>query len=235
MPDGLPRLASAAPPATGIEGILRRMQKGLGIDRAIAWTVAGRFWSMGAGVGTVLLIARFLTPAQQGYYYTFSSLVALQVFFELGFSFVVLQLASHERASLVISEDGPVIGDRVSQARLASILQTSLRWYSAMAFLMACTLLPAGLYFFHRQDHRLSTPVGWQAPWCIMALAASFNLLVDPVFSFFEGCGLVSKVAHMRFGQSVLGSLLAWTALISGHGLFAPPMILLGQISWGIT
>jgi len=66
-----------------------------------------------------------------------------------------------------------------------------------------------------------------------MAITASFNLLVDPIFSFLEGCGLVSKVANMRFGQAVLGSLLAWTALVTHHGLFAPPMILLGQIIWG--
>jgi len=213
-------------------GKLARIKHLLGLDRAIAWTLAGRLWSMGAGVATVLLIAHFLSPAQQGYYYTFSSLVALQVFFELGFSFVVLQLASHERASLTISEHGLIVGDLVSQARLASILQTSLRWYSAMALMMACTLLPAGLYFFRHGD-RFSTVSGWRLPWCIMAITASFNLLVDPIFSFLEGCGLVSKVANMRFGQAVLGSLLAWTALVTHHGLFAPPMILLGQIIWG--
>src|SRR5271170_7916307 len=127
--------------------LLARIQHIIGVDRAIAWTLAARMWSMSAGVATVLLIAHFLSPAQQGYYYTFSSLVALQVFFELGFSFVVMQLASHERARLTISEDGLVVGDWVSQARLASVLQTSLRWYSAMALMMACTLLPAGLYF----------------------------------------------------------------------------------------
>ena len=86
---------------------------------------------------------------------------------------------------------------------------------------MACTLVPAGLYFF-RLGNRFSTVEGWRLPWCIMALAASFNLLVDPVFSFLEGCGLVSKVANMRFGQAVLSSLFAWTGLITHHGLFAP-------------
>jgi O-antigen/teichoic acid export membrane protein len=213
--------------------LLQLIRNVLGLDRAIAWTVGGRLWSMSAGIATVLLIAHFLSPAQQGYYYTFSSLVALQVFFELGFAFVVLQMASHERATLTISEDGLVVGDSVSQARLASILQTSLRWYSAMALIMACTLLPAGLYFFQHAD-RVSAVEGWKVPWSIMALAASFNLLVDPVFSFLEGCGFVSKVARMRFSQSVLASLLAWGALATHHGLFAPPMILLGQITVGV-
>jgi hypothetical protein len=213
---------------------LARLKHLLGLDRAIAWTVAGRLWSVIAGAATVLLIARFLSPAEQGYYYTFSSLVALQIFFELGFAYVVLQMASHERASLHIADDGIILGDPVSQARLASILRTSLRWYAVMAVIMAVTLLPAGLYFFHRGD-RLSSVTGWQTPWCILALAASFNLLVDPVFSFLEGCGLVSKVAHMRLGQAMLGTLLAWAALIAHHGLFAPPMILLGEIAVGLA
>ena len=217
------------PPARKIA----RLKHFIGLDRAIAWTLAARLWSMAAGIATLLLIAHYLSPAQQGYYYTFSSLVALQVFFELGFSYVVLQLASHERARLTIA-DREVLGDSVSQARLASVFQTSLRWYSVMALIMACTLVPAGLYFF-RLGNRFSTVEGWRLPWCIMALAASFNLLVDPVFSFLEGCGLVSKVAHMRFGQAVLSSLFAWTALITHHGLFAPPMILLGQIAWGLA
>ena len=80
-------------------------QKVLGLDRAIGFTVLARFWGSLAGLITVALIARFLSPAEQGYYYTFGSLVALQIVFELGFSFVILQMASHERAELSISND----------------------------------------------------------------------------------------------------------------------------------
>ena len=38
-----------------------------------------------AGVCNIILISRFLSPAEQGYFYTFSSLVAIQVVFELSF------------------------------------------------------------------------------------------------------------------------------------------------------
>jgi hypothetical protein len=75
----------------------------LGIDHAIGFTILARVWSSAAGLVTVGLIARFLSPAEQGYYYTFGSLIALQIVFELGFSFVILQLATHERAHLTIS------------------------------------------------------------------------------------------------------------------------------------
>src|ERR1700760_3332393 len=87
------------------------LKRKLGLNRAILFTTMARGWSSFAGLITVLLIARFLSPPEQGYYYTFGSLVALQIVFELGFSFVILQLASHERAHLTLSSDGRVTGD----------------------------------------------------------------------------------------------------------------------------
>ena len=80
----------------------RHLRTGLGIDRAIGFTILARGWASVAGLVTVALIARFLSPSEQGYYYTFGSLIALQIVFELGFSFVILQMASHERAHLAI-------------------------------------------------------------------------------------------------------------------------------------
>ena len=211
------------------KSILRRLAHVLGFDRAIAYTVLARLWSMSAGVITLVLIARLLSPVEQGYYYTFSSLVALQVFFELGFAFVVLQLASHARANLHIAEDGTITGDSRSHARLASILQTSVRWYAFAAVLMWVVLLPLGLHFF-RTAHPGTTVTGWKIPWIIMASTASINLLVDPLFSFLEGCGLISQVARMRLMQAVCGSTLSWIAMIAHHGLFSPPMIMVGQL-----
>jgi len=51
-----------------------RLLKRIGIDRAIGFTILARTWASVAGLVTVALIARFLSPAEQGYYYTFGSL-----------------------------------------------------------------------------------------------------------------------------------------------------------------
>jgi hypothetical protein len=193
-----------------------------------------RFWSALAGIVTVLLIARFLTPSEQGYYYTFSSLVALQIVFELGFSFVILQLAAHERAKLTFLPDGCVEGDPVAHSRLASVLQKSVRWYSVAAVLMAVALLPAGLYFFSTHQHA-GAAVAWKIPWCLLVVAASLTFQIDPIFSFLEGCGSISQVARMRLGQAMLGGLLAWTAIATHHGMFSPALVILGQATVGLT
>jgi hypothetical protein len=205
-----------------------------GLDRAIVFTVMARFWSSMAGVVTLLLIARFLTPIEQGYYYTFSSLVALQVVFELGFSFVILQLAAHERAHLLFLPDGQVEGDAVAHSRLASVLQKAVRWYSVAGLLMTVALLPVGFYFFGAQ-HNSYAVVGWSIPWCLLVIASMLAFQIDPVFSFLEGCGFITEVAQRRFTQAVLGSGLAWIALVTHHGLYAPAMVILGQASVGLV
>jgi hypothetical protein len=149
----------------------------LGIDNAIAFTVLARGWGSLAGLVTVVLIARFLTRAQQGYYYTFGSLIALQIVFELGFSFVILQMASHERAHLTFSPDGQISGDAVAHSRLASVLQETIRWYTVAAVLMAAFLLIAGSYFFSAHQ----TPgevVAWRIPWYSAVFAAALTPLV---------------------------------------------------------
>jgi hypothetical protein len=127
---------------------LQSAKNRLGLDRAVVFTVLARAWTSGSGLITIVLIARFLQPAEQGYYYTYASLIALQMVFELGFSQVVMQLASHERAHLSIGPDGSVAGAETAHARLASVLKLSVRWYGVGALLLALALVPAGTYFF---------------------------------------------------------------------------------------
>jgi hypothetical protein len=209
-------------------GIRSWIGHAVGMDRAILYTVLGRAWAAVAGLITIGLIARCMTPSEQGYYYTFSSLVALQIFFELGFSFVILQLAAHERAHLEIPKSGSIVGDAVAYSRLASVLQKAVRWYGAGALLMAAVLMPTGFHFFV-VNRQAGTPVSWQLPWIATVSAATVIFPMDPLFSFLEGCGRIADVARMRMTQAMAGSLMAWIALSLRHGLFAPAMILSGQ------
>ncbi|MCU1225287.1 MAG: hypothetical protein JWQ42_3380 [Edaphobacter sp.] len=212
----------------------RWLREVVGLDRAIFFTVLARGWQSLAGLVTIALIARFLSPSEQGYYYTFGSLVALQIVFELGFSFVIQQMASHERALLTISPDYRISGDPVAHARLASVLQKSVRWYSVASAIMAVFLICAGLYFFTAYQHG-PVQVNWKAPWCCVALAATLTFQIDPLLAFMEGCGYVANVARLRLMQAATGSLLAWFALLSHHGLFAPAMMILGTASTALV
>ena len=141
-------------------------------------------------------------------------------------------MATHERAHLTIAEDESISGSEVAHARLASVLQKAVHWYSIAAILMLCTLVPVGLYFF--SSHAIPGQlVLWKLPWCLVVLAATFAFQIDPIFSFLEGCGYVSQVARTRFWQALLGSLSAWGAMLLHHGLYAPASLIAGQVVAG--
>ena len=214
-----------------VEGWLTRGLRALGLDRAVIFTVLARSWSSIAGVATLTLIAHQLTRAEQGYYYTFYSLVALQIVFELGFSTVILQAASHEAAHLRIGVNGPIIGPDGAHGRLASVLQKSVRWYTMGAVAMVGVLVPVGIWYF--QTSPQTAGVHWLLPWCVVVVASGFTFQVDPMFSFLEGCGFVANVARVRLGQAMLGTVLGWGALVLHHGLLAPGLMIGGQAAVG--
>ncbi len=219
------REAAAELPRSGVLRLLRM----LGVDRAVAFTVLARGWSALAAAITITLILRYMTPVEQGYYSVINPLVNIQIIFELGFSFVILQTASHESAYLQISADGTVTGPDRERGRLSSILQKALRWYTSAAVVLLVVLLSGGRWFFLGVSAHTTQVVHWAGPWALAAVAASFTFQVDPVFSFLEGCGFVPYVARSRLTQFVTGSLLAITALLLHHGLYAPGCMLLGQ------
>jgi hypothetical protein len=214
--------------------VLGSLKRTTGLDRAIFYTVCARGWTAAMTLIIIAAIARYLSPAEQGYYYSFSSLVAVQALFELGLSFVILQMASHERAHLDIRSDGQIAGDAIAHERLASLLQNCVRWYAIAAYIMAGVLIPFGYVFF---SHRTTsgTIILWQHPWVCVVIAATFTFQIDPIFSFLEGCGYVSQVARTRLVQSVLGGGLALASLVTHHGLFAPALLIAGKAIGGCS
>jgi len=214
--------------------VMHLLKHWIGLDRAIFFTVLARFWGALSGLVTLFLITRFLTANEQGYYYTFYNIVALQIVFELGFSFVILQVAAHERAYLTFLPNGAIEGDPIAHSRLASVLHKAVYWYMAAGVLMAAALIPTGIWFFLAHPTQ-GIAVAWRLPWLSLVLASTLAFQIDPVFSFLEGCGFVAQVAQRRFTQAVLGSALAWSAMIVHKGLYAPALLIFGQVFVGLA
>lgn len=204
-----------------------------GLDGAVAYTAMARLCSIVGSVGTVLLLVRFLSSVEQGYYYALLSLVLLQTVFELGFSFVIQQYAAHESVLCTFSPDGTVAGDSAAHARLASVLQLAVRWYLLAAISIALFLLPAGFWFFTRNSH--GDGVAWQGPWVATVLASAASFLLVPLYSFLEGCNQIRQVAKARFVQAIVVLAMSWSAMISGHGLYASALVNSGAIMVGVV
>jgi len=215
------RMTEAPEPFTDTR-FIERVLSGLGIDRAVGWTVAARVWSVLAGPISVVLIAARLSVEEQGFYYTFASIVSFQVMFELGLGLVVLQFASHEKAFLQWQSDGTLSGSDVEKGRLAALFRKSLRWYAAATALTIASLLIGGTVFF---AFKPTTVSGWESPWIALAILAGGTLLLTPFLSVLEGCGLLADVARTRTWQTIASNLTGWTILIAGGRLWASPAI----------
>jgi hypothetical protein len=195
----------------------------IGRDRAVALTVASRVLQIISSIGTVLLIVRFLSPVEQGYYYTLLSLASLQTVFEMGFSVVILQLAAHEMRFIHFGSGGELLGDPDSKARLAWIFRIALKWYSCATLLLVVVLIPVGhLYFGSRHVH---DQVNWAGPWNAAAIGVGAMFLLAPFFSFFEGCQQVKSVAKLRLLQALAVLVASWSAIASHRGLYASAVV----------
>jgi hypothetical protein len=187
---------------------LTKLVKSVGIDRAIAYTVLGKGFQVLTGPITLITIAHFLSPAAQGFYYTFSSVVSLQIFFELGLSFVILQFASHEKAGLNWTEQRTLEGNLLNKQRLSSLLRLCIKWY--------------GIWFLGSNQSNID--IHWQLPWILVVVSAGGMLLLDSLLSFLDGCGEIAKIARMRLFQSLLSSFCLWSAFLLNANLLAAAM-----------
>lgn len=201
-------------------------------DHAPFWNLALRAWQVAAGGFSLLAVARLLSPAEQGYYFTFASVLGLTVFFEMGLSVVLIQFASHELASLSFSQQGILVGDATARSRLAALAVMARRWYlvAAASFIVVASTV-GWLFFSMRPD----TGIAWQWPWLGCVLATGGMLGLTPYWAITEGCGRVAEVARWRLAQSILGNTALWIALSTGAGLGALPLLPTGYLVVALT
>ncbi|WP_343636167.1 hypothetical protein [Roseateles sp.] len=199
-------------------GRAQRLWRAAGLDFHVLATLLFRGWGILAGGVTTLLLPFWLSPAQQGFYYTFGSLLALQVFFELGLNQVIVQLVGHEAAHLQFHDDGTVSGDAARRARLQAIRRLVTRWYLVAAVLFAAVGGLAGHVFFERRA-ALPAPE-WELAWFALVLTSAVNLFLSPRLAIIEGTGRVGQVARLRLIQSFVGYGAMWLLLIAGAGLW---------------
>jgi O-antigen/teichoic acid export membrane protein len=220
------------------DNVVNCFKKKLGIDRSIVANIALRVWQGLAGLVTIGTIGFFLTPEEQGFYYTFFSILSLQVFVELGLSMVLVQFASHEKAYLEWTEGGILEGNEKAKQRLTSLISLALKWYAVVFLLIIICLLPSGYLFFSPTQVKYPY-IQWQIPWILLVVFTAALINITPLFSIIEGCGKVKEVALIKIKQEIVGNILFWAILSSGGGLIAVSFLFIGRLTvavcWLIT
>ena len=214
---------------------MRSLLHVVGVDRAVGITVLGTAWTSLAGLAAVVFIVHFLSGDEQGFYYTFASLMAVRVFFELGLGYVTLQCVSHECAELRWTDARTLSGDGRARARLSSLFRWACTWYCVAAALMTVIVIPVGRYFFLSTESTNGTVV-WQVPWVLVCLMTGAALVLSPLMAFVEGGGRVAEGAGIRLAQAMSTSVTLWLGLALHLGLYAAPISafagLLVAVSW---
>lgn len=215
-------------------GSLDRILSAAGLDFHVLVTLLLRSWSILAGGVTAFAIPSYLTSSQQGYFYTFTAVLATQIFFELGLNHVLIQLASHSAAHLRRVSENKFEGDLRWRYAILSLLTLSGRWAAIMASLFFVGLLFGGVWFFYEKG---SLPTSqWLAPWAALIASTAVNLALSSRLAICEGIGEVGQIARLRLLQSIAGYSALWLLLISNAGLWAaisaPICNAIGTIWW---
>lgn len=203
--------------------MIKKIANKIGVDKAIAFTVAARVFQGFGGIISVLLVATCLSGVEQGFYYTFASILAIQVFFELGLSGIITQFVAHEKAQLTEC-DGDLIGDEKYRSRLAHLLLFCVKWYGILAIGILVIISIIGYIFFSHFYPTVDSDVSWKIPWVLLVIGTSINFIISPLSAYIEGLGKVKEIAKIRLIQQIAYSVLTWGGLLAGLHLYVAAM-----------
>lgn len=198
---------------------IRLIASKFGIDKSIAYSSSSRIIQGIAGVGSILFISMHLTGVEQGFYFTFGSILALQIFFELGLTNIISQFVAHEASHLQIIESR-LEGDVYYKSRLSSLLHFCLKWYGILSLLVLGVLLILGYVYFLYFGDTQAKNVEWKYPWLILCIAVSIQSFISPFHSILIGLGYVKETSIINFYQQLILPIAMWLGLSCGLKLY---------------
>lgn len=198
---------------------IKNVASRFGIDKAIVFTSSSSVLGAVGSIISVILVVKCLSSVEQGFYYTFGSIVAIQIFFELGLNGIITQYVAHEVSNLEWENSETLKGNTKYISRLSSLLHFSIKWYLSFALLLLFSLIAIGVLFFSRYDTTHGA-VSWLVPWIILALGTSLNLIISPILAFLIGLGKVKEIAKVQLIQQGFRLSVIWIGLVLGAKMF---------------
>lgn len=193
--------------------------KKIGLNKAILYSSLSSIIGVAGNIITLGLIVSFLSPDEQGYYFTFSSLISIQIFFELGLNGIIVQFIAHDSADLTMN-GSRLTGKEQNISRVASLFKFSFLWYLAFSILLLFTLLFFGEYFFSNFSSS-DGAVNWKLPWLVISISTFLNLIITPFSAFLIGVGEISLVMRSQMFQQIVKILTLVVSLTVGLKLYS--------------
>lgn len=213
--------------------IIKSIAKKIGMDKSIAYSYGARIVQGFTGVASVFFLTSFLTGVEQGFYYTFGSILALQVFFELGLTGIMTQYVAHEVSHLTLN-NSEYEGEEKYKSRLSSLLSFCVKWYSVISVIVFIFLMIVGYVYFNKYGVSHDN-VDWQTPWILICVGTVIKLFQSPFNSILMGLGFVKDMSKAGFYQQIILPAFTWIGLACGFKLYVMGIgYLLSVIYWQI-
>jgi hypothetical protein len=188
-------------------------------DSGVGFGMLAPLASMAAGPVILLAVASSLTQVAQGFFYTFTSLIAFQLLFDMGSAQVLLQFASHEWSELRQEESGCISGSPVALAKLRSLLLFAAGWALVVSTVAGFVLGFSGGSLF--AGSKETAGINWSCPWAALCTFTALNMLLTPIWAILEGCNRITRVYAYRFCANLAQNLAICVALFLGRALWS--------------
>ena len=158
------------------------------MKKNILFSFINRGASLTVGAMTVLIFSLFPRSSDLGYYYTFNSLLMIQIFFEIGVSSV---LVLHVARSSSLS-------NKKRNLRIRTLYPFIVCLFFILSLMFALTSLLVGSWFFVSEPFIL--PI-----WSLAVIFFSINFFLNAGYIILEGENLIYRVAIIRSFQVLVG------------------------------
>lgn len=208
-----------------IHALLHRLE----FNRALSYSFLATAITSIGGPLVLFLVASYLSPIEQGYFYTFASLAGLTVFVELGVAQAVSVNISHLASRLHFQKQGTLSAPPAVLEKLSAHLRFYLLWYLGAAIVSFIVLSAVGMHVLESQHPSIT----WIHPWLLVCIGASLGLPLLPFQLILFGLGAVQHVLLWRLFTVLTRFALLAACLVSSLGLFAQGISLIGVAMTG--
>lgn len=160
-----------------------------------------------AGLCNALLIIYFFSIERQGLYYSITSITAIKVILDAGFSNVIIAYVSQNKSKILYDKE---VGFREDGFKnLSNIFNYARKRYRVIALIGFIVLQFIGWYIFMDLINPISVFY-----WLLLSSIFAVNLTYIPYLSVIEGLDFLTSLYNFKLLSSILSYLLSWMVIV---------------------
>ena len=185
------------------------------------WSFLGTALSMGANLIILPFILRYLNDDEVAIYYVFTSLSAIAILFDFGFSPSIARSMAYAWSgvsTLKSSGTGETDSSEPNYVLMQTIIKTCKIIYFVISSIALILLLSIGTFYISYIT-RENPQSDFIISWLIYAVAIFLNILFSYYSVFLRGVGAVAKINIATIVSRLLQIFICVITLILGFGL----------------